>query len=325
MTYSHKERIMAHSKKKHVGLLIAIFAAASTMSFRGCRSTSPPNNTIRAENTIKCSTRAPSLPVRETINTTLQEKKEEVPRNREPGSVTIPVHFHIITTTTGEGNVSDEDVNKQIAALNAAFSGTGPGGTSPGSIGADTPFRFSLAGIDRTANDAWFNMPFGEVPSAEETEAMETLKKGDKSVLNIYTALPAEGPLGWTRIPWDPAPGVDPVHALDGVVVRYSTLPGGLTIAFNEGDTATHEVGHWFGLLHTYAGGCVDPGDEVDDTPFQAGPASAVGCPFSDSCPGQLGGDPVENFMNTTSDGCMFQFTTGQAKRMDDFHLAFRT
>lgn len=315
---------MAYSNKKHVVIMTAVLmllaAATAILWFRGPKPTSPGS-----QNTVRCSIRAPSLPVRRTIDRTLQNKKEEISGERTPGSVTIPVHFHIITNASGEGNVSDEDVTRQIAALNAAFSGSGPAGTGPGTIGADTPFRFSLAGIDRTANDAWFNMPFGEVPSAEETEAMETLRNGDKSALNIYTALIPGGPLGWTRVPWDPAPGVDPVRALDGVVVRYSTLPGGLTISFNEGDTAIHEVGHWFGLVHTYTGGCVDPGDHVDDTAFQDGPASAVGCPFSDSCPGQLGGDPVENFMNTTSDGCMFQFTPGQAKRMDAFHLSFRT
>src|ERR1041384_1880631 len=61
---------------------------------------------------------------------------------------TVNVYFHVITTTSGTGAVSDTMIANQIRVLNDAYSGlTG---------GAVTKFRFVLAGTDRTANNTWF-------------------------------------------------------------------------------------------------------------------------------------------------------------------------
>ena len=66
--------------------------------------------------------------------------------------------------------------------------------------------------------------------------------------------------------------------AIDGVVADYRTVPGGsYAPEFGSGRTVTHESGHWFGLLHTFQGGCPPPGDYVNDTAPEASPA--FGCP----------------------------------------------
>jgi hypothetical protein len=72
---------------------------------------------------------------------------------------------------------------------------------------------------------------------------------------------------------------------------------------WNLGHIAVHETGHWFGLNHTFVGGCstTSSGDFVADTPAQR--TEIYGCPVgSDSCPDLPGLDPIHNFMGYTDD-----------------------
>lgn len=65
------------------------------------------------------------------------------------------------------------------------------------------------------------------------------------------------GLLGYSTFPWQyPNNTMD-----DGVVILYSTVPGGDRKNFNEGKTLSHEVGHWLGLYHVFEGGCGDTGN----------------------------------------------------------------
>jgi hypothetical protein len=90
---------------------------------------------------------------------------------------------------------------------------------------------------------------------------------------------------------------------------------GNLMAPFNQGRTATHELGHWLNLIHTWGdAACGD--DHVEDTPWQE--AANRGCPTAvvKTCgPGPYG-DMYMNYMDFTNDACMNLFTNGQKARM---------
>ena len=233
---------------------------------------------------------------------------EEAPDTGHPGfKATIPVYFHIFTSGS-EGRLSVTDLKQQINVLNTDYAGR-EGGFSTG-------FSFTYAGVDYTDNSTWFNA-LDPGTSVERTAKAET-HVGDASVLNAWTT---NGPsyLGFATFPswYKRSP------QLDGVVLDYKSFLGGpFGDQFSLGKTATHEIGHWLGLLHTFQGACNAKGDYVDDTPAEATPTS--GCPTNkDTCTAP-GSDPVHNYMDYSFDSCYDQFTAGQADRMHDQWAYFR-
>lgn len=222
-------------------------------------------------------------------------------------TATVDVYFHVVTNGT-EGNLTNRQINSQIAVLNKTFGG--------GEGGADTGFTFDLAAVTRTNNAKWY----AAKPGAEH-DMKKTLKRGDDSDLNIYSTS------GYIYLGWAYYPSITDTNQayLDGIVIDWRTVPGASDAyagAYDLGETLTHEAGHWLNLAHTFDGGCKAPGDFVDDTPAQATPT--YGCPEGkDTCPAP-GSDPIHNYMDYSFDSCYTEFTDGQTQRARDAWLLYR-
>lgn len=125
---------------------------------------------------------------------------------------------------------------------------------------------FRLASKTWTINDSW-------ATDANSTGMKQALRRGSYASLNLYfqtnlstaphTYSAASTLLGYCTLPTTityPDAGGKPVeyamvdYATDGCNVLAGSMPKAPVAVggYNLGKTAVHEVGHWFGLLHTF-------------------------------------------------------------------------
>ena len=245
------------------------------------------------------------------------------------GCTKIPVVVHVVYKTPAQ-NVSEEQINGQIAVLNADFRlqnadlSTVPAPFKP--LAGDARLQFELAtldpqgnttnGVTRTQTDkSEFRSVDNDIKFKSEGGADAWPR--DK-YLNIWVGprildSNGRGILGYAQFPGGPAD-------TDGVVILHSAFGTTGTAAppFNLGRTTTHEIGHWLNLRHIWGddgGGC-SGSDLVADTPNQGGPNYGKPTFPSVSCDNGPNGDLFMNYMDYVDDAAMVMFTQGQVSRM---------
>jgi len=235
------------------------------------------------------------------------QEKEAISReggNPTAQAINVQTYFHVVAASTSlsDGYLTDKMLSDQLSVMNQLYSPYG--------------ITFTLAGTDKTVNSNWAS-------DGAELTMKKSLRKGDYKALNIYFQKSIGGNLGYCYFPDTVTSGSDDFY-YDGCSILYTSVPGGSATNYNLGKTVVHEVGHWFGLLHTFQGNsCSGSGDQIADTPQQL--SSTSGCPTGrDSCPNQTGLDPIHNYMDYSYDSCYEEFTPNQVTRMLSMYNTYR-
>lgn len=250
----------------------------------------------------------------------------------------IPVVVHVIYNDTTT-NISAEQIRSQIHVLNQDYRRVFG---SPGfGEGKDAGIQFCLASIDPNGN------PTTGITRTQSVFTNHTLNNdailrsiiswNDTMYLNIWVVKnifdnAGKEVLGYASFPGSPNP------VADGIVIRGKNFgtTGSVVSPFDQGRTATHEIGHFLGLFHTFetdgvcngtsTATCLSEGDRICDTPSEL--KAVFGCPVDpvNSCTDIPcdNNDLVSNYMNFADDACMSHFTAGQVARMQFFLSTFR-
>ncbi|HET6256927.1 MAG TPA: M43 family zinc metalloprotease [Puia sp.] len=234
--------------------------------------------------------------------------------------ITIPIVVHIVYHTGAE-NIGDAQVQSQIDVLNRDFQkrnvDTAEIPSYYRSLAANCGFRFGLA-LQDTNGQATTGIVrrYTEAASFSIDDAIKSTASGGDDgwdrdrYLNIWVGNLSGGVLGYSSIVGGP-------KATDGAVVLYTAFGtnGTATAPFNGGRTATHEVGHWLNMIHTWGDDSCG-NDEVADTPPQEGPDYGDPGGIIISCGNTPYGNLYMDYMDFTDDIGMHLFTFGQRDRM---------
>jgi len=214
-------------------------------------------------------------------------------------TLVVPVYVHILQSTRRSNPITGVRIAKTLQILNRAFARPG--------------FEFRLQSTETIVNNEWAVISEDEDYLYDEIAGEYNTGVGHG--VNIYIGS-LEGLCGIADLPYSENPN-------EAMFLNYNCMVGGRLS--NDLDTIAHEMGHFMGLLHTFApepNGCRGVGDEISDTPYQK--VEHYKCGRYDTCPGKAGVDPTNNFMDYTGDDCNHVFTRRQIAVMRAAHRKYR-
>ena len=245
--------------------------------------------------------------------------RDESSTNRS--TVFVPVVVHVLHQG-GPENISNSTVINAINELNLRFQNAAPFFDLTGNT---VEIQFCLASVDPWGNatngithDYSPTIYVADYQNFQADFALKSINRWNPWVyLNIWTVAGINGGayLGYATFPGGEEFGTD------GVVVKYTEMSNSTSIL-------AHEVGHYFGLYHTFEGSCTNyncllDGDQVCDTPpdvslFGPCPDNSCSTEMSDTSgfnPFVSDVNELPNYMDYTY--CPLSFSQGQADRME--------
>lgn len=273
---------------------------------------------------------------------------------------TLPVVIHIVLPNPYL--ITDEVIQSQIDALNLDFSGLNPDSTNiPNafrSLRGHSFIRFALArkdpsgqqtnGIVRLSSNAKAS-PYGNMDSIKYASLGGSAAWDPTRYINIWVGdiSGASGVLGYTVVP-----GSGTLQE-DGIVcnrIGFGISDCNVSV-YNRARTVVHEMGHYFGLNHTWGDdetesnkcsgddfraltddgstytlplslynphGKGNTSDDIGDTPNQSiASSSCLSGVVTDNCSPSSPGIMYQNYMDYTLDDCYSLFTSKQVERME--------
>ena len=239
------------------------------------------------------------LPKYETIDSSGMDLAADIEKKVEikPGqTLIIPTVVHVIYRNShsniGSGtNISDAKIEDAIRILNEDYSKTNPEFPNPPrntfvNYAGNPNLQFCLAtedengnptnGITRTSTNKQNFDPDSESNDMKRNNTGGKDGWDPSRYLNIWVCDLAVTGSGGMVLGYAYLPGLPSWMAWrDGLVVDYQFF-GTIQGSIGDGRTATHEIGHYLGLQHTFcessSGGCCDNDDNnVSDTPATSG------------------------------------------------------
>lgn len=270
--------------------------------------------------------------------------------------ISIPTIVHVVHNgeAIGEGtNISYEQILSQMEVLNQDFNRHNPDTSLTPDVFLPVASRigisFKLTPIDPNGNvldEPGVNRMQGDQSSWDVTsitnDLMAQLQWDSRRFLNIWVVnFSNKDYLGFAYFPrTDQVEGLSSglnfsTDSYDGMAISYRVFGSNrngqefesLRNYYDLGRTATHEAGHWLGLLHVWGDGGCSSDDFCTDTPLVSTSNQNIGTGSSDCTfpgPSACASDDLydyamfQNFMDYTADKCMNLFTHQQKDRVLD-------
>lgn len=238
----------------------------------------------------------------------------------EPLYIPVAVHFEGVSIDMA---CAVQMALSQIDRLNADYSGenddlvkfTDHQATWPGTQHKESCIRFCLATLNHPAGSGIAEGDYA-VTVNKYAEDVENVPEWSGYINFFVRQNMAGGVLGYSPLAGN--------GTGDGVVigVNYfgSVSCGGnnIDVTYSMGRTATHELGHFLSLEHTFGNDCVTDNDGLTDTPMTN--TATYGCHADGesiiNCV-----DPIlwPDYMDYCDDACMYMFSKGQINQAEAY------